>query len=243
MSYSPLVIEPVIDALLFIHVLAGIVGLVAALIAASNRKGSRMHRRIGMVFFWSMLTIGVTAIPVTFFRPNPFLFFIALFSFYMAYAGYRRGRSTYTPNTVDVLVALAMVSVALVMIGFGFVMVFGGRGLGWALVAFGGLGFAFGLVDTLDTRRARTRIQKVQVHLSRMLGGTIATITAVLVQQVTPLVQAELAQIVLWLGPTIILTPLIVLWQIRIQKTGRYRLLAPRKSRQLASERPGFQAG
>lgn len=219
-----------IGGLLFVHVAAGIVGLIAALVAASNRKGSKRHRQIGMVFFWAMLIIGVTAIPVTFFRPNPFLFFIALFSFYMAYAGYRRGRSTYTPRTVDLLAALAMLVVALIMIGFGFVMVIGGRGVGWVLVAFGGFGFTFGLVDTLDTRRARTRVQKVQVHLSRMLGGTIATITAVLVQQVTPLVQSEWAQVLIWLGPTIILTPLIVIWQVSIQKTGKYRLLpSPRE--------------
>jgi len=228
MNNSARVLEALIDVLLFIHVLAGIVGLLAALIAASNQKGSAPHRRIGMVFFWAMLVIGVTAIPVTFFRPNPFLFFIALFSFYMAFAGYRRGRRGFTPRTLDLIVAIAMVGVSLVMIGYGLVMVFGGKGLGWALVAFGGLGLAFGIVDTKDARRTITQTQKVQVHLARMLGGTIATITAVLVQQVTPFVQAEWAQILLWLGPTILLTPLIVVWQIRIQKTGRYRLLPQR---------------
>lgn len=221
-------LETFIDGLLLVHVAAGIVGLITALIAASNRKGSLWHRRIGMVFFWSMFTIGVTAIPVTFYRPNPFLFFIALFSFYMAFAGFRRGRTMYSPKFIDLVVAIAMIVVALVMIGYGVTMVFGGSGLGWALIAFGGLGLAFGLVDTLDTRRSRTHAEKVQVHLSRMLGGTIATITAVLVQQVTPLVQSEWAQIALWLGPTIILTPLIVVWQMRIQQTGKYRLLPVR---------------
>lgn len=226
MNETQQVLDVLIRGLLFVHVAAGIVGLIAALIAASNRKGSRRHRQIGMVFFWSMLVIGATAIPVTFYRPNPFLFFIALFSFYMAYAGYRRGRSTYTPHTRDLIAALAMLVIALVMIVFGFDMVFGGRGLGWALIAFGGLGFAFGLVDTVDARRPGTHVKKVQVHLSRMLGGTIATITAVLVQQVTPLVQAEWAQLLIWLGPTVIITPLIVVWQVRIQKTGKFRLLA-----------------
>lgn len=227
---TPETLELVIGVLLFVHVAAGIISLIAALISASNRKGSKWHRQIGMVFFWGMLVIGVTAIPVTFFRPNPFLFFIALFSFYMAFAGYRRGRSRYTPQRVDLVAAIAMILVAAVMIVYGLSLVFAGTGLGWALTSFGGLGLAFGVVDTIDTRRPRTRIEKVQVHLSRMLGGTIATITAVLVQQITPLVQSQWAQVALWLGPTIVLTPLIVIWQIRIQKTGRYRLLPPKRA-------------
>lgn len=223
-------LELVIRLLLFVHVTAGIVSLIAALIAASNRKGSKWHRQIGMVFFWGMLVVGVTAIPVTFFRPNPFLFFIALFSFYMAFAGYRRGRSRYTPQRVDLIAAIAMILVAAVMIVFGLNLVFSETGIGWALASFGGLGLAFGVVDTIDTRRPRTQLEKVQVHLSRMLGGTIATVTAVLVQQVTPLVESQWAQVALWLGPTIVLTPLIVVWQIRIQKTNRYRLLPPKRT-------------
>lgn len=220
-----------VDALLVIHVLAGIVGLATALIAASNRKGSKIHRRVGTVFFWSMVVIGATAIPVTFFRPNPFLFFIALFSFYMAFAGYRRGRSRFSPKKLDVAVAVAMVLTGLIMIGFGALMVIDGVGLGWALISFGALGTTFGAVDAREYWLPRTHSEKIQVHLSRMLGGTIATITAVLVQQVTPLVQAEWANVVLWLGPTVVLTPLIVFWQVRIQQTGKYRLLASKTDR------------
>lgn len=227
MGDSSSALELVIRVTLFVHVAAGIVSLIAALIAASNQKGSKWHRQIGMVFFWGMLVIGVTAIPVTFIRTNPFLFFIALFSFYMAFAGYRRGHARYKPQGIDLIAAIAMILVAAVMIAYGFSLVVAGTGIGWALASFGGLGLAFGIVDTIDTRRSRTRLEKVQVHLSRMLGGTIATVTAVLVQQVAPLVQSQWAQVALWLGPTIVLTPLIVVWQIRIQKTRRYRLLPP----------------
>ncbi len=61
-----------------------------------------------------------------------------------------------------------------------------------------------------------------------MLGGTIATITAVLVQQVTPLVDSSLGQVALWLGPTIVLTPMIFFWNWRITVTKKYRLLPVR---------------
>jgi len=93
----------VVDLLLFLHVLSGIVALGSATFATSSRKGASFHRRVGAVFFWAMLGVGVTAIPVTFVRPNPFLFFIALFSFYMAFAGYRRGRKRHADGPEDVV--------------------------------------------------------------------------------------------------------------------------------------------
>ena len=225
MSDSPSALELLVQALLAVHVAAGVLALSAALLAASIRKGSGVHRQTGSIFFWAMLVIAITAIPVTFFRPNPFLFFIALFSLYMAFAGYRRGKSNFQTNNLDRTSAIFMIVIAGVMIGYGLMMVFDGTGLGWALMSFGALGMAFGVVDIAHAKGDKSHSEKIQVHLSRMLGGTIATVTAVLVQQVTPLIDSEVARVALWLGPTLLLTPLIIFWQVRIQKTGRYRLL------------------
>ena len=220
--------DSVVDILLVVHVLSGIVALGAAVFATSSRKGALFHRRVGSAFFWAMLGVGVTAIPVTFVRPNPFLFFIALFSFYMAFAGYRRGRKRHTDTTIDVVGAWLMVVFALVMIGYGAFMIISGNPLGWALASFGGLGATFGVEDVLRSRRSDPHFEKVKVHVARMLGGTIATITAVLVQQVTPLVDSSLGQVALWLGPTIVLTPMIFFWNWRITVTKKYRLLRAR---------------
>lgn len=216
--------EWIVEVLLVAHVAAGIIALVTALIAASNKKGAKAHRQVGTVFFWSMLAVGITAVPVTFVRPNPFLFFIALFSFYMAFAGYRRGRARFQAGPVDTAAAWAMILFAVAMIGYGITMVVTDRPVGWALVAFGGLGLSFGLQDVTEFTRSPSHADKVRVHLSRMLGGTIATITAVLVQQVTPLVSSPVVQLVVWLGPTLVLSPLIAFWSWRIQVTKRYRL-------------------
>lgn len=220
--------DSVVDILLVLHVLSGIVALGAAAFATSSRKGALFHRRVGSGFFWAMLGVGVTAIPVTFVRPNPFLFFIALFSFYMAFAGYRRGRKRYTDTYIDVVGAWLMVVFAVVMIGYGAFMIISGNPLGWALASFGGLGATFGVEDVLRSRRSDPHFEKVKVHVARMLGGTIATITAVLVQQVTPLVDSSLGQVALWLGPTIVLTPMIFFWNWRITVTKKYRLLRAR---------------
>ncbi len=220
--------DSVVDMLLVVHVLSGVVALGAAVFATASRKGALFHRRVGSVFFWAMLGVGVTAIPVTFVRPNPFLFFIALFSFYMAFAGYRRGRKRHSDTAIDVVGAWLMVVFALVMIAYGAFMIVSGNPLGWALASFGGLGATFGVEDVLRSRRSDPHFEKVKVHVARMLGGTIATITAVLVQQVTPLVNSSLVQVALWLGPTIVLTPMIFFWNWRITVTKKYRLLPAR---------------
>lgn len=223
-----------VDALLLVHVVSGISALLSALVAVGLAKGSTRHRRVGTVFFWSMLAVGVTAIPVTFVRPNPFLFFIALFSFYMAYAGYRRGQKRHQDTSADRVAAWLMVAFAVVMIGYGGYMVVTGYPLGWALASFGGLGLSFGVEDLVRARRGGSHAQRVQVHVSRMLGGTIATITAVLVQQVTPLVESPVGQVALWLGPTIVLTPVIFVWNWRIAVTGKYQLISRRPSAKAA---------
>lgn len=215
-----------VDILLLIHVVSGVVALVSAFIAVGVAKGAKTHRKVGLVFFYSMLVVGITAIPVTFVRPNPFLFFIALFSFYMAFAGYRRGRKRHVDDTVDRVAAWLMLAFGVVMIGYGVFMVTAGDSLGWALASFGALGLTFGVEDAVKARRTVAHADRVRVHLSRMLGGTIATITAVMVQQVSPLVQNPLAEVALWLGPTVVLVPVIFLWNFRIIKTGKYRLIS-----------------
>ena len=215
-----------VSFLLFLHVAFGALALLSAFVSASNKKGAILHRQSGRVFFWSMVGVGVTAIPVTFFRPNPFLFFIALFSFYMALAGYRRGKSKFVYGQIDIVASLAMTLMALMMIGYGLFMVVTEAPLGWALVAFGGLGLNFGIEDFVLSKKEMSHIKKIEIHLARMLGGTIATITAVLVQQVTPLVDGEILKLALWLGPTIIITPLIFIWVARIEATKKYKLFA-----------------
>ena len=63
---------------------------------------------------------------------------------------------------------------------------------------------------TKETYKAKFRIAN---HLQRMLGGTIATITAVLVQQLVPRIQiTQIPELIIWIGPTLVLTPLITYW-------------------------------
>ena len=79
--------------LLIIHILAGTVALMSAALAVSSAKGKKFHVLSGRTFFWSMVTIFLTAIPMSVVSNNTFLFLIAIFSFYLAFAGMRFARN------------------------------------------------------------------------------------------------------------------------------------------------------
>lgn len=99
----------IVGPLLFVHVAAGSVALLAALVAISLSKGSTRHGQVGRVYFWAMMTVAATAVPVSILRPNLMLFFVALFSSYMAYAGWRFGRNgRYLSPTIIITPLIAV---------------------------------------------------------------------------------------------------------------------------------------
>ena len=79
--------------LLYLHILAGFISLGVAYILLFIKKGNKRHKKLGMIYVYGMTTIFVTAIPLSLLREfNPFLFVVAIFSFYLAFSGYRQGR-------------------------------------------------------------------------------------------------------------------------------------------------------
>ena len=206
------------DILLPIHIVAGFCSLFAAFGAILTKKGQTWHVRSGRVFFWGMVVIFVTALPMTLLRPNLFLFLVAIFSFYQALTGWRTARNrTGQPAWIDWAAAGLMTAAGAGMLIFGFVLLVSGEMLGLVLLAFGGLGGGFGLYDWRQFRRKPlTGKRRIAVHLTRMLGGTVATVTAFVVTnfQFSP-------PVVLWLAPTVVFVPLIVYWNRAVLKPAK----------------------
>jgi len=65
------------------------VSLIAAILVVISSKGQKLHVNAGRVFFWGVFTIFITAIPMSIMNSDIFLFLIAIFSFYLAFAGMR----------------------------------------------------------------------------------------------------------------------------------------------------------
>lgn len=129
-----------------------------------------------------------------------------------------------------------MLLTAVGMIGYGLYMAITGSPMGWALVAFGGIGLQFAAEDVREWHNSKKFPARISRHVQRMLGGTIATITAVLVQQVVPrLGDGNPWAVAVWLAPTIIITPMIAVWSRHIVRTGKTTLFASRRARSIAS--------
>ncbi len=196
------------------HIMGGVTALGTAIGALVAAKGKAWHSYFGRAFVTGMLIVFLTAVPMTFLQPNLFLFLVAIFSFYLVLTGWLRARNrSGVPTAADWIASTVMILTALAMGGRGLFLLYTGDSLGTVLLTFAGIGGVFALRDLHFLRSKQYRgVVRIADHLSRMLGGTIAAVTAFSVVNFTfdP-------TWVVWLTPTIILTPLIVYWNVRVR--------------------------
>jgi len=209
----------VVQFLLISHVFAGITALVSAFSAISTKKGSKKHIILGKIYSLAMLYVVIGAIALSILRPNPFLLAIALFSGYLVWTGFRRARYKKAQlNKVDKFTVLVGSLIVIILISYGTLILIAGKSIGIVLLFFGLGLFIFTIEDFIAIKK-ETYTSKFRIanHLQRMLGGTIATITAVFVQQLVPRIQnTQIPELVIWIGPTLVLTPLITYWSKKI---------------------------
>ncbi len=217
--------ETVALILLILHIGAGSIALLTAFVALVTAKGGVNHVRSGRVYAIAMTIIFLTAFPLALLTENIFLLFIAVFSFYMVFAGWRFARNRQgRPQTVDWAAVAVMALTGLAMWGYAGGMVLKllppvGAAHPVTLALFGFIALGLSLADALYHRTQRTQrtsyAKRISRHLTNMMGGTIATITAVLVVNVPDNIEP---QWIFWVLPTIVITPLIIWWNIRINR-------------------------
>jgi hypothetical protein len=79
----------VIQAVRWMHILAGFTAFFAAPVPMLTAKGGKTHRRWGKIYFWAMAVVAAAAMVLALWRAILFLAFIAVFSFYFGFRGYR----------------------------------------------------------------------------------------------------------------------------------------------------------
>ena len=199
-----------------------------AVVALVTAKGGRYHVLAGRVYATAMTVIFLTALPLAILGASVLLLLIAVFSFYLVFAGWRfasnrRGR----PQLVDWSAIAIMGATGLAMWGYGIFLAGDGSEQWVTMLIFGGIAVALSLVDAryyfrLAREQRPSNSRRIQRHLTNMLAGTIATVTAVLVVNVDTN-PAWLA----WILPTVVITPLIVWWNARIVKQMQARSSRP----------------
>jgi uncharacterized membrane protein len=201
--------------LIFTHVFAGCSALITGALAMIYKSQTPKHRIAGKFYFWSMTYIFVTGLYLAIHRNSLFFIFIAFFVYHILISAYRALKlkglhQNQRPERLDWAIEIIAGVANISFIGFGIYWYMAGRGTD-ALIP-----MVFG---TIGSRRVFANIKRfivkptdpthwLQVHIGSMIGSYIGAITAFLVNQSAHI---PIPDVVLWLAPTAILTPLIAL--------------------------------
>jgi hypothetical protein len=200
---------------LMVHIAAGAMSFLLAPLALLTAKGGKQHRRWGKVYLWSMGVVAGTALPMALYRPVLFLALVAIFSFYLAFAGYRvlrlkdlaRGGSA---QPVDWIAAVICFSASACLAGFGAFRPALVQRMGIVAIVFGLIGMqAAGRQMWTFVRKPTEKMFWWYMHLGNFIASYIAAWSAFSV--VTLATSFRQAGAIVWLWPTIVGVPAIML--------------------------------
>lgn len=197
--------------ILGLHIIAGFTALTSGTLNIIAKKGRHLHRISGHFFFWGMLLIAFSAIALYFFKFNTFLLHIAFFTLYMNVAGKMSiVHKSLQPQWWEVCLLLIAIVNGTWML----------TTLDPILIAFGSISLSLGVNDCRNYYRLfrQQSLKKnawLRRHVGHMLGTYLSAFTAFLVMNV----QLPNYEVLVWLAPTIIVSPLILCWTIRIGRS------------------------
>ena len=198
----------------FIHAPMGGVSLLAGGVAIIAKKGGKTHKKAGLIFYYAMLISALTAFIISV-MPNhesPFLFSVGLFSTYFLIGGYRSLKLKNKKQNIfiDQVIALIMVISGIVMVIYPIILY---KSIDIVLLIFGIVGLSFGVRDIqLFENKELLQEKWLKLHIGKMTGGYIASITAFFV------VNEFLPYLFNWFLPGIIGSLYITYWIRKIHK-------------------------
>lgn len=195
---------------LVLHIIVGTLGLITGTINIIGKKGGQIHRIIGKIFLYSMLTVSVSAFVLSIIHPNYFLFIVGVFTLYLVssatrYLYLKQLINHQKPIWIDWLLTYFMFAFGMAFIVFGSYHLFHKNTFGVVFIVFGGIGLKMVFTDFKNFKgKVAVANTWLMVHIQRMIGGYIAALTAFLVvnNQILP-------GYIAWLLPTVIFAPVI----------------------------------
>lgn len=213
--------EKIILFFLWLHIASGTLALLSAPFAVLLRKQTPKHRIAGKIYFYSMLFVVISAIIISLYKSIPFLLMVAVFSFYAIWDARRalalkQLHKTQQPKWYDWAVGIFTFCFNIGLVIFGVLNIRNGNGIGWVATVFGIIGIA-SVFQSLRKFIKRPTDPKhwLYTHVSGMLAGYIATVTAFMAVNIN-----FLPALVVWLAPTVIGSSLITWFMMRL-KTGK----------------------
>jgi uncharacterized membrane protein len=223
--------KPIIDMELFAsllvksHILAGASLLLNGFLAYLLRKGGKGHRLVGLIYFWSMAWIFISAILlISFVRFNFFLLVIGVFSFYLSFSGYRviKRKKAGQETLIDWSAAIITMIAGIAIVVYGSLGYFRSGQIGPFVILclfFGVFTFLTALADVRIFQQQEFQQKKwwMKHHLRAMSGSYIAGITAFSVQMGSRYLLHWDLNWLLWVLPAIIGFPIVRMLRKRYQ--------------------------
>ena len=200
-------------SLLYIHIASGSLALLTGTINMIRQKGGAKHRKMGRFYVRCMLLTGVSALIMAQINPNPFLFVVGVFTIYLVGTADRYIQPVLKkPTLIDKTYTIGMLISSSIFILWGISAAIQSNTMGWVMLTFGGIGL-FSVFQDFKNYRGKNPASNYRLltHIGRMVGGYTATVTAVLVVNGDRL-PFVVPEFLLWLSPTILLTPLSIYW-------------------------------
>lgn len=210
--------------LLALHIECGAVGFVCAPVALATAKGGATHRRWGKIYFWAMTGVAATALVLSFALPVFFLAMVSVFTFYSAFAAYRilYLKDMYTgarPKAMDWLAAVVTVLASFLLFLMGFlkpelmgvgVIGVAGHKVSIVSIVFGVIGMRMGQASMFGfLKPPGEKMFWWFGHMQGMIGSYIGAMTAFSAVNLSRWFGAAWW---VWLWPTMIGAPAIVVW-------------------------------
>jgi uncharacterized membrane protein len=206
--------ENLIHTIILIHATFGGLALLTGLIAIIAKKGSPIHKKSGLFFFYSMLISAIIAMFVAVLpkHESPFLFSIGIFSSYLILTGFRamRFKKAIPDLKMDKIISMVMLATGILMILLPLILT---KSINIVLAVFGAIGAILSFRDLkLYQNHEKLKSGWLKLHLGKMIGGYIASVTAFVV------VNNYFSGIYNWFIPSIIGVPYIFYWFNKLNK-------------------------
>lgn len=206
-----------IQALIFLHVVGGGIALLSGAMVLLLRKGDARHKKIGKIFYSSMLASAVLSCIVSILpkHENVFLFCLGILTLYLLIMGRKSLRfREKNPDLKNAkLLALGLGVVGLIMIASP-ILRYGKPNVITAV--FGLVCLYIGLSDLRLYRRPKALQERwLRLHLGKTTGAYIASVTAFFVVN-----NILLVPMWNWFTPGVLGTLFIIYWSQRVEKKG-----------------------
>jgi hypothetical protein len=196
------------------HAALGGIALITGFISMVAKKGKPIHKKSGLLFFYSMMLSGIIALVVAVLpkHESPFLFAVGIFSLYFVLTGKRalHFKLEKPDLRADKWISKIMILTGILMILLPIVLT---KRIHIVLVVSAIIGIVFSVRDLkLFKNPEQLRKGWLKLHLGKMIGGYISATTAfVVVNEYFPSFYG-------WFIPGIIGGFIIAYWMRKLKK-------------------------